>query len=1130
MRNLKRVLTIALAAVMLVAAMAVSASAAGTKFTDVNAKDEALYKAVTLLEGLGITKGTSDTTFGTNEDVTREQMAAFVYRLMKAGKSLEGGENNTPFEDLYDDTYYGMVSWASNQGIIKGISATEFNPDGGITLQDAYTMLVRALGYEKDAPLGYPYDYINIAESKAVDLGEGLPSKVGYTTELSRGNVAVLLYNAFYAEMGTKETVQKERLIGEGEGAKYILETVEEAPRLCEKVYEVVEEKFQVVETTHYAFNETATSNEYKPTEDTAGENTMLLVAVEKNQLVDSFYTTADALGLEGKADNYIMAELNVFYRYDRDEEEIAKVLFAESAIDKQSATALSYGSKEATGIVGDSETYYYPSEPSWPRMDGSVVVAGKQLYFYDAPYKFAEPSYAGCTTEADRYAVRNAENTKFIELKCLDTEKGLYTYYVTNDTFQSNDADSKFGLKLAQARTGGIYKVDIYDVDGDGKYEYMWYKPASFAKIIMDEDYDYSDYNGVVKEEVSTTDANALKTVPVLYANGAVISGVAFNDEDFVIAYASPEANYIDVFGVAQAKKGMITSFNPPTGTVTIGNQSFRTCYQFLYVKNFYAYDSESVTQSSGSANTSIFGFFNSAKCLGAEVIMYTYNHGSNGVYYYEIVGSTSSEYSGENILIPLEAETEAVRDEKFQLKQYLKVLIGGEEKYVTVDVEECFPAPKKTANGTYLFDNVVTDENGKKYNVYMGKLCTYEVDKNGNYAIASLFHGKDDKGNWDHIDLVHNDKFFSEKKTYQAGNDLGMVNNDEAVILKKLSGRYSILDANDPDYSMLGTYGDDDGTDHWFADAYVDGDTVFMIRKITDDDEDGEYENEIVTYTGLTFPGNTDKETPLTNVQYIYENVGESTKHARLVLFYGEVYDNLEFESGVSKKGYRIVKSYTPVKVAENEYRYSYDLLNISTGELEEGILGTAVKKNAADISSIEAPVAGSIIELNDSGRVDEKLEAVDVINVDNNQKLVKFIEVVLDENVVQAEPVRVADNEYFTDEATGYLFDIYELAEDVEVSLVKFGKKNDFETAEISKVELAALAEGKAKDYKAYDSKYVDPEDEDGKISTEYAEFIKAYIVFDKKARDEFPVIDSIVVIVNDGEDTALLDIKD
>jgi len=1130
MRNLKRVLTIALAAVMLVAAMTVCASAAGTKFTDVNAKDEYLYESVTLLEGLGIAKGTSDTTFGTNEDVTREQMAAFVYRLMKAGKTLEGGENNTPFEDLYDDTYYGMVSWASNQGIIKGISATEFNPDGGITLQDAYTMLVRALGYEKNASLAYPYDYINIAESKGVNLGEGLPSKVNYTTELTRGNVAVLLYNAFYAEMGEKETIQKERLIGKGDNAKYILETVEEAPKLCEKIYEVVEENFQVVETTHYAFNESANSNTYKPTEDSAGENTVLLVAVEDNQVVDSLYTTTGALGLAGNSDAYIMSELTVYYRYDRNEEEITDILFAESHLDMQTANAASYGSLEATDIKGDAETYYYPAEPSWVKMDGSMVVAGKQLYFFDAPYKFATPSYNGCTTEEDRYAVRNEENTKLIELKCLDADKGLYTYYVTDDTFGTNDKDNKLAIKFNQVRTGGIYKMDIYDPDGDGRYEYMWYKPASFGKIVMDEDYLYSDYNGVVKEETSATDANALKTVPVIYGNGAVISGVAFNDEDFVVAYVAPEGNYIDVMGVAQAKKGVVTSYNGPTGTVTLGNQSFRTCYQVRFIKDFFQGDNDtSVTQSSGSANTNVFPFFTTAKCLGAEVIMYVYNHGHNNLMYYEIVSGGSSKYAGENILIPLETETEASRDDKFQLHQYLKVLIGGEEKYVMVDVEECYPAPKKTANGTYNFNNVVTDENGKKYNVYLNKLCTYEVDADGNYTIKSLFHGKDDDGDWDHIDLVIDQKkFFNEKKTYQAGNDLGMVNNDEEVIIKKSSGRYAILDANDTAYSMLGTYGDDDGTDHWFDDAYVDGDTIFMIRQITDEDDDGEYEHEIITYSGLTFPGTTDAATPLTNVQYIYENVGDSTKRAKLVLFYGEVYGDLEFETGVSKTGYRIVKSVTPVKVEDKEFRYSYDLLNITTGALEEGVLGATVKKNAADISRVEAPVPGAIIELNDAGKVDEKAEVIDTINVDNNQMLIKIFEIMGEDRFIEAEPIREADYVHFTDEDENYLYNIFEMDEEVTISLLKFGEKNDFETAEISVLDYATFCEAK-KELKAYNSKYVDPEDEDAKLTTEYAEYIKAYVVFDKKSKDKYPVVDSIVVIVNDGEDTALLDLE-
>ena len=109
MSKFKRILTVGITAVMLLAVLSVSAFAATTKFTDVSANDETLSKAVSLLEGLGVAKGTTETTFGTNENVTRQQMAAFIYRLMKKGSTLEGGDNNTPFEDLYDDTYYGMV-------------------------------------------------------------------------------------------------------------------------------------------------------------------------------------------------------------------------------------------------------------------------------------------------------------------------------------------------------------------------------------------------------------------------------------------------------------------------------------------------------------------------------------------------------------------------------------------------------------------------------------------------------------------------------------------------------------------------------------------------------------------------------------------------------------------------------------------------------------------------------------------------------------------------------------------------------------------------------------------------------------------------------------------------------------
>jgi hypothetical protein len=61
-------------------------------------------------------------------------MAAFIYRMMKAGKSVEGGNNTTTFTDLEDPTFYFMISWASSEGIIKGRTETTFDPMGQISL------------------------------------------------------------------------------------------------------------------------------------------------------------------------------------------------------------------------------------------------------------------------------------------------------------------------------------------------------------------------------------------------------------------------------------------------------------------------------------------------------------------------------------------------------------------------------------------------------------------------------------------------------------------------------------------------------------------------------------------------------------------------------------------------------------------------------------------------------------------------------------------------------------------------------------------------------------------------------------------------------------------------------------
>jgi len=216
---MKRFVSLLLAILMLVTFAAA--------FTDVPAENAALTQAVEALSSRGITKGVSETQFGTQQPVTREQMAAFIYRLLHDGKSLEGGENKTAFTDLENPTFFSMISWVSENRIIKGISGTSFNPKGSIILQDACTMLTRALGCEKDGALEYPLGYLGAAEKKG--LLENVENVSDTKRVLSRGDVAILLHNtlkAYDADMASKHVLDGKKVLFIGNSHTYYGKTV----------------------------------------------------------------------------------------------------------------------------------------------------------------------------------------------------------------------------------------------------------------------------------------------------------------------------------------------------------------------------------------------------------------------------------------------------------------------------------------------------------------------------------------------------------------------------------------------------------------------------------------------------------------------------------------------------------------------------------------------------------------------------------------------------------------------------------------------------------------------------------------------------------------------------------------
>lgn len=159
-----------------------------------DAKNSPYENAINALADIGLVVGINDKEFGTEQNVTRQQMALFIARL-RSGLHITGFEkesNRTPFTDLTDPTYYKAISYCYDFGIIAGRTPTAFDPTGNVTVQEAVTMAVRALGY---TDLDYPDGYMKRAELFGLlkNLEDADPK-----ANMKRGQVAQLIYNALY--------------------------------------------------------------------------------------------------------------------------------------------------------------------------------------------------------------------------------------------------------------------------------------------------------------------------------------------------------------------------------------------------------------------------------------------------------------------------------------------------------------------------------------------------------------------------------------------------------------------------------------------------------------------------------------------------------------------------------------------------------------------------------------------------------------------------------------------------------------------------------------------------------------------------------------------------------------------
>ena len=198
MRNLKRTLSLALSAVMLMGMMVVGAGAASSDFTD--ASDIKNVEAVDVMVALGVLEGGDKGDFQPNSILTREQAAKIIcYMLLGEDSAEKLSTNSAVFNDVAADRWSApYIGYCVNLGILAGDGQGNFFPEGKLTGAAFAKMLLVALGYDPaiEEYVGNSWT-INVA-ADAIEAGIS-PKGVVLTNELSRQDAAQMAFQTLTA-------------------------------------------------------------------------------------------------------------------------------------------------------------------------------------------------------------------------------------------------------------------------------------------------------------------------------------------------------------------------------------------------------------------------------------------------------------------------------------------------------------------------------------------------------------------------------------------------------------------------------------------------------------------------------------------------------------------------------------------------------------------------------------------------------------------------------------------------------------------------------------------------------------------------------------------------------------------
>ncbi|MBE7026357.1 MAG: S-layer homology domain-containing protein [Ruminococcaceae bacterium] len=463
MKNLKKVLALVLACVMVFGTVAV----AGSVYPDV--ADDAIYaESVKTLSALGIIKGDENGNFNPDNTVTRAEMAKILCTMLGTGEIAQA---NTIFSDVPSSHWAsGYVNYAQQYGAIAGYGDGTFGPEDPVTYEQVVKLIMVALGYTTKAEEngGYPTGYLYVAADAEVT-----DRAVGNGPEPApRSTVAILANNAMNTPVMERTTYGTSALWEVLDGGSY------------NGIYGATSREFKTLLTSkHKAYKvEGKVTNSYK------GKTSL------KDGYVDTTITdnmkigVKNVLGASGTAAPWTLNNINAagtdaadyvgyesYLYYQVDAYGDVNLICVSPKSSRNKSIAIDnigniYNSADDAGIrAADKPSIVYGTDES-----GSTIVA-KYVFSY---WNDRDTENRITTVDLDANATVYTNNGAAVQLASIIlASEGTQSDLTTDPT--KFDADDVVAFVPSKG------SVTLVDTDNDGDYDLI--KVVSIDTVIVD-------------------------------------------------------------------------------------------------------------------------------------------------------------------------------------------------------------------------------------------------------------------------------------------------------------------------------------------------------------------------------------------------------------------------------------------------------------------------------------------------------------------------------------------------------------------------------------------------------------------------------------------------------------------